>query len=546
MRNHIQQDPSTEASFGIVKQWINTCHRKHDVCHDRSVPSSFTELPKRLLSLGTQNQRTAKIIEVSDLNVRYTALSYCWGKRVFMKLTSHTINRLKSGVSIRALPKTFQQAITITKQLDVAFIWIDALCIVQDSAQDWNTESSKMGPVYANAYLTLSAAAGPDAHHGFLKARVDDTYAFTLRRVESDNHESIMVRVREATIQDQDSLRRLHENFLAGGLYELNNSENPTFTRGWCLQERLLAIRVLHFTHCEFIWECATVTSCECQGLEDYNLNLACERGVSKSHLLHKQQLLQCRTLGCSLHDLGNMWYQIVCGYSTRELAFDSDRLPAISAVAQHLQCKEVGTYLAGLWQCSLPDALLWRSVGTADSGLTTHRRSQDSGCPSWSWASVIGPIDCGFWFAGNDKVLSKVLGACCTPAGPNLYGQVSSGVLDIEAPYVEATLHCSSYEQSSLTTTQYKSFLSIPGHTDSSTDSCNPDIIWEPDGVSYGIMCVLIQVFRKEGVDKYQALLLVDAVNVPGAWQRVGTATVCLRKPETLQRLQQRTFRLV
>ena len=463
-----------------------------------------------------------------------------------MKLTSHTINRLKSGVPIRALPKTFQQAITITKQLDVAFIWIDALCIVQDSAQDWNTESSKMGPVYANAYLTLSAAAGPDAHHGFLKARVDDSYTFTLRRVESDNHESIMVRVREATIQDQDSLRRLHENFLAGGLYELNNSENPTFTRGWCLQERLLAIRVLHFTHCEFIWECATVTSCECQGLEDYNLNLACERGVSKSHLLHKQQLFQCRTLGCSLHDLGNMWYQIVCGYSTRELAFDSDRLPAISAVAQHLQCKEMGTYLAGLWQCSLPDALLWRSAGTADSGLTTHRRSQDSGCPSWSWASVIGPIDCGFWFAGNDKVLSKVLGACCTPAGPNLYGQVSSGVLDIEAPYVEATLHCSSYEQSSLTTTQYKSFLSIPGHTDSSTDSCYPDIIWEPDGVSYGIMCVLIQAFRKEGVDKYQALLLVDAVNVPGAWQRVGTATVCLRKPETLQRLQQRTFRLV
>ncbi len=286
MRNHIQQDPSTEASFGIVKQWINTCDRKHDVCHNRSVPSSLTELPKRLLSLGTQNQRMAKIIEVSDLKVRYTALSYCWGKRVFMKLTSHRINRLKSGVPIRALPKTFQQAITITKQLDVAFIWIDALCIVQDSAQDWNTESSKMGPVYANAYLTLSADAGLDAHHGFLKARVDDSYTFILRRVESANHKSIVVRVRETTTKDQDPLRCVHENFLAGGMYVLNNSENPTFTRGWCLQEKLLAIRVLHFTHCEFIWACATVTSCECQGLENYNLNLACDWGVWKKYLV--------------------------------------------------------------------------------------------------------------------------------------------------------------------------------------------------------------------------------------------------------------------
>ena len=55
-----------------------------------------------------------------------------------------------------------------------------------------------MGPVYANAYLTLSTAAGPDAHHGFLKARVDNTYAFNLRRIESDNCEFIIVRVREA------------------------------------------------------------------------------------------------------------------------------------------------------------------------------------------------------------------------------------------------------------------------------------------------------------------------------------------------------------
>ncbi len=127
--------------------------------------------------------------------------------------------------------------------------------LFQDSAQDWNTESSKIGPVYANAYLTLSVDAGLDAHDGYLKVRVDDTYAFTLRRVQSANHKSIVLRVREASIQDQDPLRRVHENFLAGGLYELNNSENPIFTRGWCLQERLLAIRVLHFTYCEFRWK---------------------------------------------------------------------------------------------------------------------------------------------------------------------------------------------------------------------------------------------------------------------------------------------------
>ena len=138
------------------------------------------------------------------------------------------------------------------------------------------------------------------------------------------------------------------------------------------------------------------------------------------------------------------------------------------------------------------------------------------------------------------------MLSACCTPAGPNLYGQVSSGVLNIEALYVNAILHCSSYKQSSLTTTQYKLFSSIPAYTDSSAHIFYPDITWEPAGVSYGIMCVLIHMWMRYEVDKYdkyQTLLLVSAINVPGAWQRVSTAIVCLRKPETHLRLQQRTF---
>jgi len=103
------------------------------------------------------------------LGPTYTALSYCWGKKAIQeKLSLITTNfgRLRAGLPLYSLPKTNRDAISVTAQLGIGYIWIDALCIYQDSQDDWRTEAAMMQDVYKNSYLTISAVAGSDDHSG--------------------------------------------------------------------------------------------------------------------------------------------------------------------------------------------------------------------------------------------------------------------------------------------------------------------------------------------------------------------------------------------
>ena len=94
----------------------------------------------------------------------YIALSHCWGKAPIVRTTKDTLSRRRQGIDTSLLPPAFQDAILIARRLEVRYLWIDSLCIIQDDELDWQTESAKMSTIYQNALLTISA--GLSGHGG--------------------------------------------------------------------------------------------------------------------------------------------------------------------------------------------------------------------------------------------------------------------------------------------------------------------------------------------------------------------------------------------
>lgn len=105
---------------------------------------------------------------MEDLN--YAALSYCWGRGMPADSKTKTQNIDKRGQRLEflALPQTLKDAFTVSRGLTIQYLWIDALCIFQDSEKDWNLEPSKMTDVYARSLVTIAAHLSLDCIDGFL------------------------------------------------------------------------------------------------------------------------------------------------------------------------------------------------------------------------------------------------------------------------------------------------------------------------------------------------------------------------------------------
>jgi hypothetical protein len=124
----------------------------------------------RVLDVGTPSKPSLSlhITEDSSLKSPYITLSHCWGnpKLQIKRLSNANISQFTNLIDDAELPKTFQDAIAIARRLGVRFLWIDSLCIIQDSVEDWVKESSNMGNVYKNSLCNIAATAAPDGRTG--------------------------------------------------------------------------------------------------------------------------------------------------------------------------------------------------------------------------------------------------------------------------------------------------------------------------------------------------------------------------------------------
>src|SRR5579862_1068655 len=154
---------ASNAAFKLARGWFGWCKMTHDKCTD---PGN-EKLPTRLVYVGKQFplepqlQLSAELTE-SEKPVEYLALSHCWGTAKFLTLETSNIDEFRLGIPWERLSRTFQDAIITTARLGFSYIWIDSLCIIQDSKEDWERESLAMTDVYRNAQCTIAAARARD------------------------------------------------------------------------------------------------------------------------------------------------------------------------------------------------------------------------------------------------------------------------------------------------------------------------------------------------------------------------------------------------
>ncbi|KAF1829228.1 HET-domain-containing protein, partial [Decorospora gaudefroyi] len=224
---------------------------------------------------------------------RFAALTYCWGSTQQSSTTTANVASRFSYLNTFMLPQTLQDALVVARGLGLEYIWIDSLCILQDNHEDWASEASKMAAIYSNAHVVLAATFAKDCAEGFLRP---------------------------------DS----HACWAPGA-----RTPWAIFTRGWCMQERFLARRILHFFPNEMQFECQSERICERDTVH--------ETFPRPDH-----------------HRFGELWGLVIQVYSCLSLTCKEDILPALSGVAHGLAHLFKGKYLAGLWELDIAYQLGW------------------------------------------------------------------------------------------------------------------------------------------------------------------------------------------
>lgn len=430
--------------------------------------SSNVNLPTRVLHIGSEHQQP-RLVESAGRTGRYAALSHCWGKAQPLTTTSGNFSEHLIAIQLDRLPKTFREAVLLARRLDLQYIWIDSLCIIQDSKADWDTESSKMAEVYAGATVTLAATSAKDGREGLFVAKAAWNKAVSFS-VANSQGEQTTVYIRSA--------RDDHHDISQGSLFK----SQPLSCRGWVLQERLLSKRILMFTSCELVFDCQTLLWCECGQFpfrsEMYSNETKSQAAWGPWRTLFTHTLLDIfpwardhpppligravkgfvqyaenSLTGRQEEDEAWHWQQIVESYTNRCLTFDRDTLPALSGIAKLLQARLHDRYLAGLWRRDIHKQLLWSKSPSTWSFTAEEfellqslpddhinqlylpyrpRRTAEYAAPSWSWASVRGAVRWGDKWLPLGKLvegLAEVVEARCVSIVPeNSLGSVAAG----------------------------------------------------------------------------------------------------------------------
>lgn len=352
-------------------------------------------LPTRVIDVGSTSDPQSKLFQpVSVTHEQYVTLSYCWGRDRFTTTTLDNIDSHKEALDWLTLPQTFKDAIKTTRNLGFRYLWIDALCIIQDSDEDKAKEIGKMGDIYNNSTLTIAVVGASRVSEGFLNPKpqisVDIPYRFL-----DGAMGSIQVAPQRTVDLWQESL----------------------FTRAWCLQENLLSPRLLLYTDTEVIWQCESTpmrrpgTAHVAYVRGDPKLGRSPFRRLPANILTPFKQENEPENPSADAERY-EIWRSLVENYTRRRLTVASDRLPALSGIAQKFEKAWSDEYYAGHWKRQFIPLLSWRRSNIRDQGyyppLLEYR------APSWSWASIDGPIEFDFRFdLGNVRNLGAKLVSC-------------------------------------------------------------------------------------------------------------------------------------
>jgi hypothetical protein len=264
----------------------------------------------------------------------YITLSHLWAASgIMLKLTLANLDAFLQQIPMTDLPPTFKDSFEATRKLGIRYLWIDSLCILQDSDSDWRAESSVMGEIYGRSLCNLAATGSSRTYGGLFQERDVSNIAPTT---------TIKIKGTETTYCVMGNKTWCSE---------ISNA--PLNNRGWVLQERMLSPRTLHYAS-QLFWECRESVACE-----------AFPSGMPRSSCDAMEPCLKPQAHPFSLKSWRGLfpsalWDKITESYAQCELTRASDRLVAISGIAKELRSTWGDDYLAGLWKGELPGCLIW------------------------------------------------------------------------------------------------------------------------------------------------------------------------------------------
>ncbi|KAF1926229.1 HET-domain-containing protein [Didymella exigua CBS 183.55] len=419
----ISSQPLQDTGLATIQDLLKTCLSSHSKCRQ---PKSTT-LPRRILDVLGDDKKSVRLHD-SDFNSaenryeygEYIAFSHIWGvAKALPKTTTQTLQSHKKGILWTTLPRALQEAIVLTRALGFKYLWIDALCLVQDDAASKLEESMTMDQIFGNAFLTIAATSAIDSSkyplfpaqiQPFkLQATDNKGSAFKIYVREQPNHYSFKAPF--------DERAHMNDWELPFNISDDANQDTPLLKRAWAFIERLLSRRILHFTKSEMILECREGYHCECGRIADPALDSRATdsikqelariiaetdrrpsfdgRGDQMNGIESVTSQFASTTLTNGAKNISQkreealqLWSYVITEFTARHLTYDSDRLLAVANIANQLSPALHSGYVAGQWTFSTM-GLLWYP-----NDSTRCRRSKPLAgriAPSWSWASVEG-----------------------------------------------------------------------------------------------------------------------------------------------------------
>lgn len=480
-------------------------------------------LPSRVIDVGDEC-RSPRILASKGLLGFYVILSYCWGNlagnSTFLTVRENVEERQRQ-LGSSALPRTLSDALRFTRSLGFQYLWIDALCIVQDDPDEWRIEAEQMSEYYANAHITIVPLSSHSVRDGFAARSRPRTHSMRFHYGKFDTCYYTFARKSLRTGFN----RSIHESNWG--------------TRGWTLQERCLSERILYVTAEKLFFEgsmrdrnlpvdVATLAPFDCYfefSRHSWGIPLHSLR-ANLATLAYQGRL--------DMESVYRFWYDLIIDYRGRRLSVQSDALPAVSGIARVICTYCSDEYLAGLWRGDLARGLLWEP-----SGDTYPTQVEVYLGPSWSWCSFTGRVL--FKISNIQRSLElNIIHAFCETVPDARFGRVYGGeikavgkVVDVlslrkaanEAWCLLAQDSCGPEEQS--TCHGYLRYLSMA--------EARLDMSESPEG---GVVALLIETLGRTDGDKgvddclvQRGLILRKMPDEDENFRRIGTFTYPRRR---------------
>lgn len=367
----------------LMRDWLRTCKTNHAQC--RHVWSEKTVQDLGLRFIDTERWCLVTADQIPPSKRQYAALSYVWGTKPTVTTTVSNLARFsqEGELANAGLPATIQDAIRLVHSIGIPYLWVDALCIVQDGGQAEAAEKARqiqnMDAVYGLAEFTVVQAAGNDS----------SSPLYGLRGKSGNDPDSPAPQI-QAEVKLGLRLALQSQGF------DIHQKASCKWiTRAWTFQEAVLSARLLIWHNGSVTWECREAVWCEdvVPGLAtslvkpqfgSQMLPFQRERQAEEDEALETVVAFDPKN---NHHNI-SMYEGAVEGYTSREMGFWSDKLNAFAGIGAVFERQMDTKLLYGLPRDQLDTALLWSAAEGPLERLAEF--------PSWSWSGWKGAVRYG------------------------------------------------------------------------------------------------------------------------------------------------------